>query len=192
LRWLLRQERLQCLATIGLAAGVAGVFALIYHPLLSARAGVGGESVELRSISDRAVYSDLAFRAIGESPILGVGLGNFAWRASYDLQFTSYDLRGQPAHHVFLSAWAELGIVGYGLAALALLLGVEAALRNASPYRLSSSASDHDPANTTASTALLGGVIALMVIGLLDHYPWTLIQFQIAWWGLLAVAGRKT
>jgi hypothetical protein len=29
-----------------------------------------------------------------------------------------------------------------------------------------------------------------MVIGLLDHYPWTVLHFQEAWWGLLAIAGK--
>ena len=38
--------------------------------------------------------------------------------------------------------------------------------------------------------ALFGGFIALTAIGLLDHYPWTIIQFQVTWWGLLAASQR--
>ncbi|MFN8564166.1 MAG: hypothetical protein U0703_21690 [Anaerolineae bacterium] len=38
--------------------------------------GEGG-SVELRSVSDRIVFMDFAFRSIVERPILGVGIGNF-------------------------------------------------------------------------------------------------------------------
>jgi O-antigen ligase len=83
-------------------------------------------------------------------------------------------------HNIYLSVWAELGTVGLILYSAALLTGIGAAVRDlwARP----------DP----AGTALLGGVIALLAIGLLDHYPYTLIQFQTALWGLLAVReGQK-
>jgi uncharacterized membrane protein YccC len=36
--------------------------------------------------------------------------------------------------------------------------------------------------------ALIAGIIAFAVIGLVDHYPWTLIQTQTLWFGLLAIA----
>lgn len=160
--------------TIGAVLLVAGLFALLYYPFLVSRVGVGSESIELRSVSDRTVYAAFAVRAIGERPITGVGMGNFPWRASYYLQFTSFDLQGEPVHQVFLLAWAELGLVGLILTILALMLGIEAVLRR-----------EVDPSRT----ALLAGVIALIVVGLFDHYPWTLPQFQAAWWGLLAAAG---
>ena len=161
-------------------------FVIIYRPLLSARAGEGAESVELRSISDRTVYTYYALEAVNENPLLGVGIGNFPWRASYYLSLTDYDLRGQPVHQVFLSAWSELGVIGYALTALTLMLGVEAALK---AIRQGMSAAVPETVhNSTRQAALLCAVIALMLVGLLDHYPWTLLQFQAAWWGLLAAA----
>ncbi len=43
--------------------------------------------------------------------------------------------------------------------------------------------------NVLAGFLVIGRLSTLTgVIGLLDHYPWTLIQFQTAWWGLLAVS----
>lgn len=175
-------RRLVLVLTLGLAA--AGAFAVLYGPFLAARAGVGEESIEQRSVSDRAVYMDFAYRAIRESPLAGVGMGNFPWRASYYLQFTPYDLRGQPAHHIFLSAWAELGAVGYALTAVALVMGIEAGL---TAVRKNS----QDERDTLARAAFLGGIVALMIIGLLDHYPWTLLHFQALWWGLLGAAGSQ-
>jgi len=173
-----------------LVIAVGGLFFALYRPFLAARTGEGDESIELRSISDRLVYSEMAYRAIGESPVLGVGMGNFPWRASYYLSLTDYDLRGQPVHQVFLSAWAELGVVGFILTTLALLLGVESAL-GAIRRDLSATNPYNDmQSKTTVRAVLLCSVIALMVIGLLDHYPWTLLHFQAAWWGLLAAAGR--
>ena len=38
--------------------------------------------------------------------------------------------------------------------------------------------------------AALGSIVAFLVIGLFDHYPWTLIQFQAALWLLMAVVIR--
>jgi len=32
---------------------------------------------------------------------------------------------------------------------------------------------------------LLAALLAWAVIGWFDHYPWTIFQMQIVWWGLL-------
>lgn len=184
--------RRRFIATIFISLIVAGAFVYIYRPFLSARAGISDESVEERSISDRLVYNSMAVDAIISSPILGVGIGNFPWLASYYLSKTDFDLKGQPAHHVLLSSWAELGLVGFIMTALVIILGVEAALRaiRTSGKALQNNPDPHWDTNRIAQIVLLGGVVALMFIGLLDHYPWTLIQFQVAWWGLLAAAGK--
>lgn len=197
-----RQIRLRFAIFTGLAMIAVGLFAALYWPFLTARAGISGESVELRSISDRAVYTEFALRAADEAPLIGLGIGNFPWRATWYLQFTDYDLQGQPAHHVFLSAWAELGLVGFALLALMLAFGMEVALRAVRTRYIASVQSSSDKrrgeppvrpdtdSETLARAALLGGVIALVVIGLFDHYPWTLLHFQAAWWGLIAAAGK--
>ena len=176
------QIRRHFILTIGISLLAAVLFAYIYRPFLSARAGLGDVSSEQRSISDRIVYNGMAVDTILKYPVLGVGIGNFPWVASYLLSKTNFDLRGQPAHHVFLSSWAELGIIGFALTGIMLVFGVEAALRRLTPSVL-------DNVEQLSRAVLLGGVITLMVIGLLDHYPWTLMQFQALWWGILAVAG---
>lgn len=154
--------------------GAGALFVALYGPFLLARAGVGAESLEQRSVSDRRVFTDFALRAVREFPIAGVGIGNFPWRASYYLMFTDFDLQGDSVHNIYLSVWAELGTVGLAFYGLALLAGLSAAARalwkRPDPHR----------------ALLLGGVVALLAIGLLDHYPYTLIQFQTALWGLLA------
>lgn len=187
-----REAWLPFISTIGLAVVVAGVFGLIYRPFLSARAGVGEESVEQRSVSDRAVYNGIALRAVFESPMLGLGIGNFPWYAQRYLETkTDFDLQGQPAHHVMLSALTELGAVGFVLIGLVLILGMEAGLQSLRVPR-SYEASESEQSEQIARAVLLAGVIALMIIGLLDHYPWSLLQFQAAWWGMLAAAGRPS
>src|SRR5262249_16922849 len=112
-----------------------------------------------------------------ENPILGVGIGNFPWRASYYLVDTNFALRGDNVHHVLLSAFAELGIVGLVLVVATLIFGVEVAL-----YRI------HHAPDARERACFLAAFLALGIIGLLDHYPWTMLQMQLAWWGVLAAA----
>lgn len=163
------------LLPVGCSLLLLALFFALYRPFLAARAGEGDENVEMRSVSDRLVFTEFAYRSIQEQMWQGVGAGNFPWRAQTYLRQTRFDLRGDNVHNVLLSAWAELGIVGFVLMLAALILGMEAALRNA---------------NTTNAVALIGGFLALTTIGILDHYPYTLLQFQTAWWGLLAVAAK--
>lgn len=188
-RWLRKPDvRAQLALVITLALLVSVVFALLYRPFLAARAGLDEDSpVEQRSVSDRAVYADLAYMAIESDVLKGVGFGNFPWYAAYELQFTPFDLQGQPVHHVLLSAWAELGLIGVALLAAALALGVEAALRTFKSESAQPDALVFDM-NYLCRAALYAGFIALTAIGLFDHYPWTILQFQLAWWGLLAAA----
>jgi O-antigen ligase len=156
---------------------VGGVFVAQYRPLLGARVGEGTESLELRSVSDRLVYTDFALRAIAEQPLVGQGAGYFPWRASAYLQETFFDLRGDHVHQVYLSVWAEMGVVGFVLLCAALCLGVEAGLRavRAAP-----------PGDRALRAALLASALALAIIGLFDHYPYSQLPFMALWWGLLA------
>lgn len=194
--WLMEKPRLLkgLLLSLGIALAVGLIFAAAFRPFLSARAGIGGESIEQRSVSDRMVFADFAYRSILERPILGVGAGNFPWRASYYLMNTDYDLRGDNVHHAMLSAWAELGLVGFLLLASALVLGVEAALRDLrrKPVDVHGRGEPVFRAadDAFARLACLGGFMTLTAISLLDHYPWTILHFQVAWWGLLAAALR--
>jgi O-antigen ligase len=178
----------QRLLRVSLIGGVfliaAGLFFLLYKPFLAARTGVTTESIELRSASDRAVYNQIAVEAIKQSPILGVGIGNFPWYATDYLAKTTFDLRGQPVHNIFLSAWSELGSVGLGL--FMIILGLT--LRVGITYTRKTERSQSHAIFVYGAS--IGGIAALLVIGLFDHYPWTLIQFQAALWILMAVVIR--
>lgn len=172
------KNTLLSLLPIFLLSVLAGaVFLWLYHPLVLARAGAGLENTEMRSIADRIVYTNIAWDAIQNRPITGVGAGNFAWYASHYLFYnTDYDLKGDNVHNVLLMVWSELGVVGLGLFVLMVLFGIIATIQNIrrSNYGLT-------------RIALLGATIAFLVIGLFDHYPVTLIHGQVMWLGLLAL-----
>jgi len=175
---LLRAGWLRWLPALLVGTLTAGVFFAAYSPLIAARAGVGEESIELRSVADRIVFTDFALRAIQEQPIIGQGVGAFPWRAAAYIRETFYDLVGDQVHQVFLAAWAEMGVVGLILFAGALLMGFVAGLRALKQDR-------HERA------ALLAGVLTLIVIGLFDHYPYSQPPLMALWWGCLAAAIRS-
>jgi O-antigen ligase len=152
------------------------IFVWVYQPFLLSRTGLSEENTEQRSISDRLVYMEIAWDAIESYPMQGVGAGNFPWYASNYLFYrTDYDLKGNNVHNIYLTVWAELGIVGIALFLGMLATGIIATLRNRSPQRI----------------MLLVGVLAWAIIGFVDHYMWTLILSQSLWLGLLAAAIAK-
>ncbi len=168
------------LLAAGLSALAAGVIYAAYAPFFAARAEAS-ESVEMRSVADRIVFTDFALRSIGERPLLGVGAGNFPWRTSAYLQDTFFDLRGDNVHNIYLSAAAELGLIGLALMLTALVSGLVSGMR----------AARGRPARPDADrAALLAIVVALLAVGLLDHYPYTTFHMQALLWGCMAAAMR--
>lgn len=182
--WLFDRSRLiRVIAILGGSLVAGGLFFLLYQPFLSARAGLSDESVELRSVSDRNVYNQIAIDAIKKSPILGTGIGNFPWYSTdYIAKKTKFDLRGQPVHNIYLSAWSELGVTGLGLFLLIVGTAIRVSITNIRLRR------NQQADDTFLYAVAICGVIAFLVIGFFDHYSWTLIQFQVAFWGLMAVA----
>lgn len=175
-----RARRWRAGVTLVGAVALGAAFLWLYHPLLLARTGIIAESTEARSINERVIYSNIADIAVQEYPLIGLGSGNFPWYASYYLFYrTDLDMRGDNVHQVYLYAHAELGIVGILLVYAALIVGFEAALRtppdSQSMYRY----------------AMLAGVVACGFIGLVDHYFWTIVNYQVLWWGLLALSARR-
>lgn len=169
IRW---RRRLLPVAALSVLLGLS--FVGLYQPLLLARAGVGQENTEMRSIADRVVYNRIAREAIREHPVRGVGAGNYPWySAVYLFERTEYDLRGTDVHNVYLGVAADLGFVGITLYGGFLLIGSLAVLRNQPD---------------AAQVAAFAGFIAWATIGIFDHYPQTQIYTSAVWFGLLAYA----
>lgn len=181
IRW--RPPLMRVVMAAGVFVLVVVLFFVLYSEFLVARVQVG-ESVEMRSVADRIVFTDFALRAASESPqntLIGIGVGNFPWRSSYYIAQTDYDLRGANVHQMWLAAFVETGLVGFMLFVSATILALERGVRCAVQGR------------SLARGALVSGVMALGVIGLFDHYPWTMLQMQVLWWGALMVsAGAAT
>lgn len=178
-----RRVRLPVLLAMLLISAAGVWFVLHYEPFILSRTGQIEEGIEMRSIADRLVFTDFALQSISERPLLGVGIGNFPWRTSYYLVRTFYDLRGDNVHNIYLAVWAELGTPGLLLYLIAIASGIIAAVQAIRR------APDEE---RLPHATLLAIALALLAIGWLDHYPYTILHLQVALWGCLAIAGTSS
>jgi hypothetical protein len=81
--------RRHILRTASFAVILGFMFLVIYRPFLLARAGVGNEHTEQRSINERVVYIQIADIAIQNNFLKGVGAGNFPWFASNNVFYNT-------------------------------------------------------------------------------------------------------
>lgn len=146
-------------ALVGIALVYKKKFLFLVIPLLFfivSTIGFQDESVIVRKELGNASIAQFI-----QSPLVGVGLGNFLVELPNTLVSRRiYFL--QPVHNMYLLALSETGLVGLGVFALFLFY----VLKKPSPAR---------PA-----------LILLLFLGLIDHYPLTLQQGQLLFTILLA------
>lgn len=181
--WKNRTQRRQTIFIVGCTVLLSVLFFALYRPLILVRAGVNTntEITETRSLNERAIYNNVATEAIRDYPLLGVGIGNFPWYASHYLFYeTDTDMRGDNVHNIYLAVQAELGILGTALWLIVISGGLIISLR--SPV---------DETNFQLRSIVVCSVLALLTIGLFDHYMWTMLHFQILLLGLIALSQSK-
>lgn len=170
----LRQRFFRLFIAAGILAGF--VFIALYYPLILERTGTSQEATETRSLNDRAIYNEVAVNAIESYPLLGVGAGNFPWYASHYLFYeTDLNMRGGHVHNIYLHIQSELGVVGTILFIAIGASGLTIVLQN-----------QQYETTMRDKSVLLAGIIILPIIGIVDHYPWTLFHYGTFWWGILA------
>ncbi|PIQ79347.1 MAG: hypothetical protein COV79_03830 [Parcubacteria group bacterium CG11_big_fil_rev_8_21_14_0_20_41_14] len=140
---------------------VACFYSLFSEPM-NTRLGLQGR-LEIKSNMERVSSMNQGWEIIKKHPMLGVGIGNFGLAVHDEINDSQQAWFYQPVHNVLLLIWAELGIVGVIFVLLFLLvslLGVSSTLRTT---RQSYHRND---------TVIF--LIPLIIIFLLDHYPWSL------------------
>ncbi|MDX2077318.1 MAG: O-antigen ligase family protein [bacterium] len=167
--WTKRALRMGVLVGI-IMVGMGILFVVLYYPFILARAGVNEEYVEMRAVNERAIHISIAYAVFEDEPVWGVGIGNFAWYSTYYLRYKMrVDMKGENIHNVYLLALTELGIIGLVLMLAGLIVTITKFPKD--PYRL----------------ALWGGVVGLAMVGLFDHYTWSILAYGCLWWGIMAV-----
>lgn len=160
---------------LGIGLALTAVFVGTHRDLVFARTGIGDESNELRSISDRVLFTEYALDMIRNRPLTGQGIGMNPWVAAQMILHDprQIDMQAQSVHNIPLLLWSELGLIGLA-AWLASLAGAALVLVRSKA---------RDPLIWGAAA----GVLALLVISLLDFYMWSIFPFALLWWGLLGV-----
>ncbi len=156
------------------------VFIVIYRPFVFSRTGFGDETFEQRSISDREMFIGYTLRMIQAHPLFGLGVGMNAWQSAQFIQDDprQIDLQAQSVHNIPLLIWSELGLVGLGLWLAALIGAAWIILRPPNP----------DP----VVFSLAAGALALLAVGLVDYYPWGLLQGGLPLFATLGAALRAS
>jgi len=135
------------------------MFVVNYSGLLYSRLNTGSR-LEAQSVAERQVGWQQAIEIIKDSPFLGVGLGGYT-QALYDNDSTRPAWEYQPVHNLDLLILAELGIIGWLLLTIIVLGVVYQGLKKMFPT------------SELSKLLILATVMALLIIGLFDHYLWS-------------------
>ena len=113
LLWMIRRERIFPYA--GLAAGVAAVVVFMSLPASTIEkfTALSNDSVD-RTVSRRVDYIRIGADLFQESPVLGIGAGNYPWRYGSDDYKFERAVAGERRvlHNVYVQYPVEIGIVG--------------------------------------------------------------------------------
>jgi len=110
------------------------------------------------SVSRRVELNNIAYELFKSSPIVGIGMNNFVVQMSNYRDVNEPGFFFQPAHNIYLLLLSEGGIIGVGLLAWLIwkiyMIGLKRGV-------------------------YIIPLVAILVLGLFDHYPLTLQQGQL-------------
>lgn len=157
------------LVSFGLILGV--LFSISVWPYIESRAVL---AIDEQAVADRLFYLEAADSMITSSPWLGVGIGNFvsSLREAYP-HLPSWQF--QPVHNLYILIASEIGF--FGLAAFLFFLTMilrDTFKRIAGMFEL-------------RHLVILFLISSLLLLGLFDHYFWTIQQGRLLFWLALAL-----
>lgn len=153
---------------------VVVLFMANYGNLLFSRFDTSSR-LEAQSISERQVGWEESLDIIKDNPLLGVGLGTYTV-SLYNLNPSQPAYYYQPVHNVDLLVMSELGIVGWLILTIIIIYLLYLIFRK------------YGPEMNTETIIILTSFIVLLVIGIFDHYLWSLyfgLMFSFLIIGLL-------
>jgi O-antigen ligase len=169
----LRRSAVVWVAAVIIVAG--GVLAIAYAPMRGNQRGLSD------ALATRSGLASTSFRMLRESPLFGIGLGDFYERSG---EFSSPELLRlfpaaihENAHNNYLQIMAEQGLLGLAAFVWTLAAAALPALR-----RL------RDPDADALAWGLAGGVVTFLLTCVGGH-PLLIAAPGFAFWMLLGVAG---
>ena len=152
------------------------VFGFFYWPQVQSRLFISSQE---QAVSQRILYTKMAGEIVLRQPWLGVGLGQFV--SVLQSSFQNYpDYFYQPVHNIYLLILNETGFLGLAVFLLWLLILARAYYRRTKfkeIYRAS----------------FLIVFLSILMMGLFDHFLWTIQQGQLIFWltlGLISSSGK--
>jgi len=133
---------------------------------------MGIQPLEVNSIELRFTFTEQAMQLIKNDLWTGTGIGSYTLGVYQQINSTWPGYYYQPVHNIYLLILAELGIFGFVIFGLILLLLL---------YNLKASATSLEK---TIMTLML---VAILIISLFDHYFWTLYSGLLMLWIILAL-----
>ncbi len=126
------------------------------------------------AVTERLFYNKVAGKATESKPVLGLGMGQFV--PHLVVQYPNYPVSiYQPVHNVYLLISSELGVAGVLLFSIFIVELIARFVRQArNGWSLGHS-------------MLLCAVIGILLMGLLDHFLWTLQQGSFVMWIIFAI-----
>ena len=148
----------------------SSLFVAFFWPQVKSRALV---SMDEEAVTQRIFYNKIAGSVTTAHPILGVGIGQFVPQLMTKLKHWPANIY-QPVHNVYLLIASETGLVGLSLFLLFLFFIFYNFIRRAGfkkPY----------------SFSFLIFTLSILLMGLFDHFLWTLQQGSLIFWMTLAL-----
>lgn len=157
------------------SVGAALIFSYFYWPQVQSRMHISSEE---QAVTQRIAYHKIAGLVTEDHPWLGIGVGQFVWNM-FD-SFRDYPAYFyQPVHNIYLLISSEIGLLG----AAAFGLFIFCLIRSSIPSTGLKLLWRH---------SFLLVAVSMLVMGLLDHFLWTIQQGQIMLWLTLAFLNRDS
>ena len=132
------------------------------------------DSTDRLSIERRVQLNEVALKLLDQKPWLGVGVNNFVTRLVDFGPLYGIGIWREPVHNLYLLVAVETGLLG-----LTLWVIVHSMVWIRIGLRLWRGVVDHKV------LLLLAAWVAVLLLGLIDHYWWTSQQGRLVWWLLI-------
>jgi O-antigen ligase len=148
---------------------LAGVLGAMFWQPVTARV-LGEQRLEIFSNQERVNLYNQSKILIKDFWYRGVGLGNYTLAVNKQIDSSWPVWAYQPVHNIYLLALAEVGIIGLGLY-LFVICYLLFRVRNILAVKLA--------------------LIVLLIIGLFDHFLWSLYLGILLWWFIIGLIDKK-
>ncbi len=149
------------------------LFIIVFWPEFQAR--FFNISSSDQAVSLRVYYNDIAVSAIRERPVFGLGIGNFVWYLFNNYRFQEFWLY-QPVHNLYLLIASEIGILGLIIFLIFLWKVLFGRIKDFFLGKIN-----------IISLCFLFLVSCFLLLGLIDHYFWTIQQSRLLFWVALGM-----